>query len=213
MHRGLYLRFLKRPLDVVLVVVGGLVFWWVFVVVALLVRLNLGKPVVFKQPRPGKDAAIFTLYKFRTMTDARAESGELLPDSERLTSFGRFLRSSSLDELPEFLNILRGEMSLVGPRPLAVKYLPFYSQQERRRHLVQPGLTGLAQVNGRNVAHWETRFALDVQYVERITFVQDMAILAKTVVKTLHRTDIGERGTGSVIDFDVYRTMDGTSDK
>jgi lipopolysaccharide/colanic/teichoic acid biosynthesis glycosyltransferase len=156
----------------------------------MLVRIKLGSPVIFCQERPGKNEKIFKLYKFRTMTDARDENGELLPDEVRLTKFGKFLRSTSLDELPELWNILRGDMSIVGPRPLLVSYLPYYTEEERKRHCVSPGLTGLAQVNGRNNLTWEEKFAYDLEYVNRISFTADVKIIIKTALKVFIRADV-----------------------
>lgn len=186
----MYRSCLKRVLDILLSGCALLALWPVLAVVAVLVRCKLGSPVIFCQERPGKDERIFKLYKFRTMTDARDEGGNLLPDDVRLTKFGRLLRSASLDELPELWNILRGDMSLVGPRPLLVRYLPRYSREQRRRHEVRPGLTGLAQVNGRNAISWEQRFAYDVAYVENITFWGDVKILLETVKKVVMRAGI-----------------------
>lgn len=187
---GFYETFLKRSLDLLISGAALLVLFPVMVVVALLVRIKLGSPVIFTQERPGLDGKIFKLYKFRSMTDKRDENGDLLPDEERLTSFGKKLRSTSLDELPELFNILKGDMSLVGPRPLLVKYLPLYNTRQTRRHEVRPGLTGLAQVNGRNSLSWEERFEDDVRYVEHITFLGDMAILFRTVKTVLKHEGI-----------------------
>ena len=164
----------------------------VLLVLAILVRLKLGRPVVFRQERPGKDEKIFQLCKFRSMTDQRDGNGELLPDEVRLTKFGKALRSTSLDELPELWNILKGDMSIVGPRPLLVKYLPYYTEEERKRHDVRPGLTGLAQVNGRNFITWEETFAYDVEYVQNVTLLEDLKIIFQTVVKVLRRADIAD---------------------
>lgn len=180
---GLYERFLKRPLDFFCSLLAIVVFCWLFAIVAILVRVKLGSPVLFKQDRPGKDEKIFKLYKFRTMTDARDENGNLLPDDARLTKFGRLLRSTSLDELPEAFNILKGDMSIVGPRPLLVKYLPLYDAEQRRRHEVRPGLSGYAQVNGRNTVSWEDKFRMDVEYVDHVTFLNDVKIILNTVLK------------------------------
>lgn len=177
----MYRKYFKRPLDVLCALAAIVVFCWLYILVAILVRVKLGKPVFFKQERPGKNEKIFTLYKFRTMTDERDENGELLPDSVRLTKFGKFLRSTSLDELPEAFNILKGDMSVVGPRPLLVEYLPRYNERQKRRHEVRPGLTGLAQISGRNLLDWEERFETDVSYVEHITFFGDLKIIALTV--------------------------------
>ena len=189
---GVYEKYIKRAMDVLLSLGALVVLSPVLLIVAVLVRTKLGSPVLFRQERPGKDGKIFALYKFRTMTDARDQDGNLLPDEVRLTRFGKLLRSTSLDELPELYNILRGDMSLVGPRPLLVEYLPYYSQEENRRHNVRPGLTGLAQVNGRNSLGWADRFAMDVQYVDRISFTLDVSIMLQTAEKILKRSDIAE---------------------
>ena len=180
---GLYERFFKRALDIFCSLMALLVFWWLYVIVAILVRVKLGSPVLFTQDRPGKDEKIFKLYKFRTMTDARDENGNLLPDDVRLTRFGKLLRSTSLDELPEVFNILKGDMSIIGPRPLLVKYLPLYNEEQKRRHEVRPGLSGYAQVNGRNSVSWEEKFRMDVEYVDHVTFVGDVKIILGTVLK------------------------------
>ena len=194
---GLYGRFVKRGLDILIASLVIILFWWLYAILALLVRINLGSPVLFKQERPGKiDPAtgkekIFKMYKFRSMTDKRDENGNLLPGKLRLTKFGRFFRSTSLDELPEAFNILKGDMSLVGPRPLLVEYLPYYTAEERRRHSVRPGLTGWAQVNGRNnIASWEERFHYDLEYVDKCSLVFDIKVLYITVVKVFKRSDI-----------------------
>lgn len=180
----MYRRFVKRMLDILISLTGLILLSPVILVLAILVRIKLGSPVIFHQERPGYRERIFTLCKFRTMTDDRDESGELLPDSERLTKFGSFLRKTSLDELPELWNILKGDMSLVGPRPLLVSYLPYYTERERLRHTVRPGLTGLAQVSGRNFIEWDKRLEKDAEYVEHLTFRMDLKVLGKTV-KTL----------------------------
>ena len=187
---GPYEKYFKRVLDVFCGLAALLVFWWLYIIVAVLVRIKLGSPVLFKQERPGKNEEIFKLYKFRTMTDARDENGNLLPDEVRLTKFGRALRATSLDELPEVFNILKGEMSLVGPRPLTIQYLPYYSEEERHRHDVRPGLSGLAQVNGRNFIDWDHRLAFDVQYVKKITFIGDLRIILQTALKFVKNEDI-----------------------
>lgn len=187
---GPYEKYFKRLLDVFCGLAALLVFWWLYIIVAVLVRIKLGSPVLFKQERPGKNEEIFKLYKFRTMTDARDENGKLLPDEVRLTKFGRALRATSLDELPEVFNILKGEMSLVGPRPLTIQYLPYYSEEERHRHDVRPGLSGLAQVNGRNFIDWDHRLAFDVQYVKKITFMGDLRIILQTALKFVKKEDI-----------------------
>lgn len=193
----MYETYVKRALDVALSGCALAALSPVMGVTALLVRCKLGSPVIFHQDRPGKDEQIFRLYKFRTMTDARGADGELLPDAQRLTPFGRRLRSTSLDELPELWNILRGDMSIVGPRPLLVKYLPYYTQEEHRRHAVRPGLTGLAQINGRNSLQWDERLALDVAYVDAISFSTDAKIVLKTIGKVLFRSDIAEDTSAS----------------
>lgn len=205
MEMQIYRRFIKRPMDFILSLIALIVLSPVLLIIAVLVRLKIGSPVIFRQKRPGLNEKVFTLYKFRTMTDSKNENRELLPDNIRLTKFGRTLRSMSLDELPELFNILKGDMSIVGPRPLAVQYLPYYTEEERRRHAVRPGLSGLAQINGRNALGWEDKFAFDVQYVDNISFKIDILIILKTLKKAFQRTDIGERGIDSPIDFDVYR--------
>lgn len=189
-NAGFYERYGKRFLDFILSLLALVVLSPVLLITALLVRVKLGSPVIFKQARPGKDEKIFNLYKFRSMTDQRDESGNLLPDEQRLTSFGRKLRSTSLDELPELFNILRGDMSIVGPRPLLVSYLPYYTKEERHRHDVRPGLTGLAQINGRNTLTWEQKFSYDLEYIRTISIYHDVKIILKTVGKVLQRSDI-----------------------
>lgn len=195
---GFYEKYLKRPFDFLCALAAILVFGWLFIIVAVLVRVKLGSPVLFTQDRPGKDGKIFKLYKFRTMTDERDENGNLLPDMIRLTKFGRFLRNSSLDELPEAFNILKGDMSVIGPRPLLVKYLPLYNEEQRRRHEVRPGMSGYAQVHGRNTASWEERFDMDVQYVDKITFCGDVKIIIETVMSVLKHEGIDSAETKEV---------------
>lgn len=185
----MYKKCFKRCLDFLLSLCGIIVLSPVLIVLAVLVRVKLGSPVLFKQERPGKDEKIFTLCKFRTMTDARDEKGALLPDAVRLTKFGKFLRATSLDELPELFNILKGDMSVIGPRPLLVSYLPYYTERERLRHSVRPGLTGLAQVSGRNFLDWDRRFQKDVEYVEHLTFGMDMKVLWMTVRTVFGHTE------------------------
>lgn len=177
----MYQRYIKRALDFLLALVAIIVLSPIMLIVAILVRTKLGSPVLFKQQRPGKNEKIFNMYKFRTMTDQKDENGNLLPDEVRLTEFGKKLRSTSLDELPELFNIIKGDMSIVGPRPLLVRYLPLYNVRQRHRHDVRPGFTGLAQVNGRNSISWEEKFEWDVRYVENITFFGDVKIILKTV--------------------------------
>jgi lipopolysaccharide/colanic/teichoic acid biosynthesis glycosyltransferase len=186
----IYRKFIKRPMDFILSLLAIIVLLPVLIIVALLVRVKLGSPVIFKQKRPGLNEKIFTLYKFRTMTDERDEDSELLPDSVRLTKFGKFLRSTSLDELPELFNILAGDMSIIGPRPLLVQYLPLYNEHQKRRHVVRPGLSGWAQVNGRNAISWEDRFKLDVEYVDNVSFLLDWKIIFLTLKKVFIREGI-----------------------
>lgn len=185
----MYKTCIKRLLDILLSLTGIILLCWLYLILFILVRVKLGSPVLFRQQRPGKNEKIFTLYKFRTMTDARDENGNLLPDSIRLTGFGKLLRATSLDELPELFNILKGDMSLIGPRPLLVSYLPYYSEREKLRHTVRPGLTGLAQVSGRNFIDWDHRLQKDVEYVEHLSFGMDLKVLWLTVKTVLGHTD------------------------
>lgn len=201
----MYEKYIKRFLDLVLSLMALILLMPLMVIIAILVRMKLGRPIIFKQKRPGKDEKIFTLYKFRTMTDEKDSDGNLLTDSKRLTKFGKVLRSTSLDELPELINIIKGDMSIVGPRPLAVKYLPYYTEEERHRHDVRPGLTGLAQINGRNCLDWEKRFQYDLKYVRNIKLIIDLKIIMKTVIKVFKKQDITIRGEGKTVDFDEYR--------
>ncbi len=190
-HRaGFYERFVKRFLDMVLSGMALLMLSPVLLVTAMIVRVKLGSPVIFCQERPGKDEKIFRLHKFRSMSDARDENGALLPDEVRLGRFGRILRATSIDELPELFDIFRGKMSIVGPRPLLVEYLPYYTEGERHRHDVRPGLTGLAQINGRNTLTWEQKFAYDLEYVQKISFIMDLNILLGTIGKVLNRSGV-----------------------
>ena len=190
---GIYSRYIKRLIDILCALLTMILFFWLYGIVALLVRINLGSPVIFKQPRPGKidpktgEEKIFTLFKFRTMTDEKDENGKLLPDSVRLTRFGKLLRSTSLDELPEVLNILTGHMSVIGPRPQLVRDMVFMTDEQRRRHLVRPGLSGLAQVSGRNALAWEVKLRIDLEYIERISFREDFKIVLKTIYKMFKR--------------------------
>lgn len=197
----MYKKWIKRCLDIVLSLCGIIVLCPVLLVLFILVRMKLGSPVLFKQERPGKGEKIFTLCKFRTMTDARDEKGELLPDEVRLTKFGRLLRATSLDELPELFNILKGDMSVIGPRPLLVRYLPRYNSSQRRRHEVRPGLTGLAQVNGRNALTWEEKFVYDVRYVDNLTFAMDVRIFFATVRAVLKHEGINSETSATMEEF------------
>ena len=190
MKQGIYAGCVKRELDVLLSAAALIILSPVMAVTALQVRKKLGSPVLFTQLRPGKGEKIFKMYKFRTMTDERDENGRLLPDEERLTRFGQILRSMSLDELPEIINIIRGDMSLTGPRPLLVEYMGVYDRQQKHRHDITPGLTGLAQVNGRNSLSWEEKFAYDLEYIRKVTFLGDIKILAATVKAVFERTGI-----------------------
>lgn len=201
----MYKNGVKRCLDFLLSLCGIIVLSPVLLTLCILVRVKLGSPVLFRQERPGRNEKIFTLCKFRTMTDKRDENGNLLPDEVRLTKFGKPLRSTSLDELPELFNILKGDMSIIGPRPLLVRYLPWYKEEERHRHDVRPGLTGLAQVNGRNALGWEDRFAFDLEYVKHCSFGMDLKIIIMTVGKVLKRSGTLSGAEQTVEDFDVYR--------
>ena len=186
----MYAKYIKRMLDYILSLISLIVLSPLMLIIGLLVRIKLGKPIIFKQKRPGKNEKIFTLYKFRTMTDEKDQNGNLLPDAERLTKFGKTLRSTSLDELPELWNILKGEMAIVGPRPLLVEYLPLYNEKQKHRHDVRPGLTGLAQISGRNTIDWEEKFEEDIEYIQNVNFVTDCKIVFKTVSKVLKKEGI-----------------------
>jgi undecaprenyl phosphate N,N'-diacetylbacillosamine 1-phosphate transferase len=201
MSAGIYAKYVKRAIDVVISVIVLVLFWWVYAILALIVAINLGTPVLFTQDRPGKNGKIFKLYKFRSMSNAKDENGNLLPDKDRLNRFGRLLRSTSLDELPELFNMLKGDMSLIGPRPLLVKYLEHYNEFENRRHKVRPGLTGLAQVSGRNAATWKERFQKDVEYVDNISFGLDVKIFFLTIKKVFVREGIEYKDTGTINDY------------
>ena len=200
---SLYAKYIKRVFDIILSAAGMLLFWPIYLIVAFLVRVKLGSPVIFCQKRPGRDGKIFKLYKFRTMTDERDENGRLLPDEARITRFGKALRSTSLDELPELFNIFRGEMSIIGPRPLAVQYLPYYNEVERHRHDMRPGLTGLAQVSGRGGIGWEERFSYDIRYIKKVCFTMDIWILLKTVQKVFFFFFLA--AAEGLKDFDEFR--------
>lgn len=199
---GFYEKYIKRALDIVLSGIAMIVLSPVMLITAILVRVNLGSPVVFCQERPGKDEIIFKMHKFRTMTDERNENGELLPDEKRLTEFGKTLRSLSLDELPELWDIFRGKMSIVGPRPLLVKYLPLYSEEQHHRHDIKPGLTGWAQVNGRNLTSWEERFEHDIYYVNHVSFLMDIKIVFATVRCVFAREGINAEGSATMEAFE-----------
>lgn len=198
---GFYEKYIKRALDIVLSGIAMIVLSPVMLITAILVRVNLGSPVVFCQERPGEDEIIFKMHKFRTMTDERNENGELLPDEKRLTEFGKTLRSLSLDELPELWDIFRGKMSIVGPRPLLVKYLPLYSEEQHHRHDIKPGLTGWAQVNGRNLTSWEERFEHDIYYVNHVSFLMDIKIVFATVRCVFAREGINAEGSATMEAF------------
>ena len=190
---GLYERLFKRPLDAFLATVALIVLSPVLLVVCIIVRIKLGTPITFVQERPGRNEKIFKLYKFRTMTDERDSDGKLLPDEVRLTKLGKILRATSLDELPELINIIKGDLAIVGPRPLLTQYLPYYRPEERARHSVRPGLTGNAQIHGRNYVMWDERIALDLEYVKKITFLGDVRIILQTIIKVLKRADVAEK--------------------
>lgn len=203
----IYEKYIKRFLDVILSGVAIIILLPVYIAIAIAVRIKLGSPVLFSQDRPGKidpntgKEKIFRLYKFRSMTNETDENGVLLPKEQRLTHFGKKLRSTSLDELPELLNIFKGDMSIVGPRPLLVKYLPLYNEHQRRRHLVRPGLTGYAQANGRNLISWEEKFDMDVKYVENVSFKMDVSIILKTILTVLKREGIGNGSADVIAEF------------
>ena len=197
----MYKNYIKRFLDFILSFFALIVLFPLLLVVFFLIKFKLGSPVIFKQARPGLNGENFKILKFRTMTDERDEYGKLLPDSDRLTSFGKFLRSTSIDELPELINIIKGDMSIVGPRPLLVKYLPLYNEEQRHRHDVRPGLTGLAQVNGRNAISWEDKFKYDVEYVNNVSFIGDFKIILQTVLKVFQRADINSKNDVTMKEF------------
>ncbi len=199
--KGIYEKYIKRPQDFCCALLAIIVLSPVMCITAILVRVKLGAPVIFKQERPGLNGKIFTLYKFRTMTDKKDENGQQLPDEERMTGFGRMLRATSLDELPELINMLKGDMAVVGPRPLLVKYLPRYNEHQARRHEVRPGFTGYAQVNGRNSITWEEKFNKDVYYVDHISFLGDWKIIFQTVKTVLKREGISSEGSDTMEEF------------
>ena len=202
----MYAKYFKRILDFIFAIVLFIITLPILLVVGMLVGIYLGFPIIFKQKRPGKDAKEFTLYKFRTMTDAKGENGELLPDDKRLTKFGLFLRSTSLDELPELINIIKGDMSFVGPRPLLTEYLDLYNEEQRHRHDVRPGLTGLAQVNGRNLLGWEERFNYDIEYVKNINFSEDIKIIFKTIFLVVTRKGVSSSNSKTMEKFNGNKT-------
>lgn len=199
--KSIYQKYIKRVFDFCIALIAGILLLPVYLIVAILVRTKLGSPVIFKQERPGYQEKIFVLYKFRTMTDQTDEHGNLLSDEERLTKFGKMLRATSLDELPELFNILKGEMSLVGPRPLLVRYLPLYNEEQRRRHDVKPGLTGLAGVRGRNNQTWDSKFKWDKEYVEHCSFLLDMKIIFETIGVVFKREGIAQEGQATMEEF------------
>lgn len=198
---GPYEMYFKRPLDLMCGLATIIIFWWLYLILIILVKVKLGSPVLFVQERPGKDEKIFKLYKFRTMSNERDENGELLPDEMRLTKFGKFLRATSLDEIPEALNLINGTLSLCGPRPLLVKYLPLYSKEQHRRHEVRPGLSGYAQIQGRNTVTWDERFKYDIEYVDKITFVKDVKIILATIKIALKREGISSETSVTMEEF------------
>ena len=197
----LYENFFKRFLDIVCSLGFIICFWWLYILVAVLVKKKLGSPVIFKQERPGLNGKIFTMYKFRSMTDEKDKNGNLLSDAERLPRFGQILRSTSLDEIPEFINVLKGEMSLIGPRPLLVEYLERYNDEQKRRHDVRPGITGWAQVNGRNAISWEQKFKYDVEYVDNVNFLLDIKIVFLTIKKIFIKEGISQEGNATMEKF------------
>ena len=205
--KGFYEKYIKRPQDFCCALAATIVLSPIMAVTALLVRVKLGAPVIFKQERPGLHGKIFTLYKFRTMTDAKDKNGKLLPDEVRLTKFGKMLRSTSLDELPELINMLKGDMAVVGPRPLLVKYLPLYNEYQARRHEVRPGFTGYAQVNGRNAITWEDKFEKDVFYVDHITFLGDWKIIFQTLKTVIRREGISSGSSVTMEEFKGSKTV------
>lgn len=198
----MYAKYIKRILDFILSLLTLILLSPLMLVLYILVRIKLGKPAIFKQQRPGKNEKLFTLYKFRTMTDEKDSNGNLLPDEKRLTKFGKFLRSTSLDELPELINIIKGDMAIVGPRPLLVEYLPLYNEKQIHRHDVRPGLTGLAQINGRNSISWEEKFENDIEYINKISFITDIKIFFKTILKVLNKEGISQENNVTMEKFE-----------
>lgn len=209
-ENSIYAKYVKRILDVILSLLVMILFFWLYAIIAVLVLIKHGSPIIYKAKRPGRidpktgKERVFKLYKFRSMTNEKDENGKLLPDSKRLTKFGRILRATSLDELPEVFNILIGDMSFVGPRPLGLKYIPYYTDEERRRHNVRPGLTGLAQVRGRNNLSWEQKFSYDIEYVDKMSLALDIRIIFETLIKVLKHEGIGQ-GEERPVNLDIER--------
>ena len=201
----MYRKYVKRFLDIILAIIAIVITLPIFLLTGILVLIFLGKPAIFRQKRPGKDEKIFTMYKFRTMTKGKNRNGEMLPDELRLTKFGKFLRKTSLDEIPEFINILKGDMSFVGPRPLLIEYLPYYTKEEHHRHDVRPGLTGLAQVSGRNLLDWKSKFSKDVEYVNNVSFINDVKIIFKTISIVLKREGISNENAATMTNLTTER--------
>lgn len=201
----MYKKYIKRILDIILSLIAIIVTLPIFLIVGILVLIFIGQPAIFRQKRPGKNEKIFTMYKFRTMTNKKDEDGNLLPDELRLTKLGKFLRKTSLDEIPEFINILKGDMSFVGPRPLLVEYLPYYAKEEHHRHDVRPGLTGLAQVSGRNLLNWNDKFQKDLEYVNNITFINDVKIIIDTIKIVFKREGITDNKSATMTRLNIER--------
>lgn len=203
MHKkGIYEKYFKRFFDFHVSIIAFTLLFPLLIIIAVLIRLKLGNPIIFKQDRPGLNEQIFTLYKFRTMSNKKNKQGVLLPDSERLTKFGNYLRSTSIDELPGLINVIKGDMSLIGPRPLLVEYLGLYSLEQKKRHEVRPGLSGYAQINGRNALNWEDKFKLDVVYVKNVTFKNDIGIIIKTIIKVIKREGINSNNSATMEKFE-----------
>lgn len=202
----MYRKYVKRFLDIILAIIAIVITLPIFLLTGILVLIFLGKPAIFRQKRPGKDEKIFTMYKFRTMTNKKDKDGNLLPDELRLTKFGKFLRKTSLDEIPEFINILKGDMSFVGPRPLLIEYLPYYTKEEHHRHDVRPGLTGLAQVSGRNLASWKLKFSKDIEYINNVSFKMDVKVIMKTINIVFKREGINQEGQATMQSLVEYRS-------
>lgn len=201
----MYQKYIKRLLDIILSLIAIIITLPIFLIVGILVLIFIGSPVLFRQKRPGKNEKIFTMYKFRTMTNKKDKDGNLLPDELRLTKLGKVLRKTSLDEIPEFINILKGDMSFVGPRPLLVNYLPYYTEEEHHRHDVRPGLTGLAQISGRNLLNWDEKFRKDLEYVKNVTFIKDFKIVLKTFYTVIKREGINNQNSATMISLDSER--------